>query len=502
MAYRLTPFAPLGLDEPLLTLLLDQHHASTLPRLDKLWTYFRNPLTPASRASARGWYRQGQEIGLPPRVLGDPALALDDRAVLRREVVIENDIAWRIQAMVDFIFGKPLTIVSTAATESKRRLIERILDRVWEQSGGVALLQDMALLAHVFGHVDLVVRAASHHAAPVDPSDPHALDKLLPILDDIRVELIDPRRGVPLTSPRDYRDLSAYLINVEHATNTVEPTTTSPLSIIRRAWQGATQSPGERRRASTLEVISADRRQLYHDGRLVLDEDLGWSQGRIPVVHIQNIAQPFHYSGLSDVEPLIPLQDELNTRLSDRACRVTMQSFKMYLAKGLEGFDTAPVAPGQLWTTDNPDASISEFGGDASCPSEDAHIEGVREAFDKVSGIPPLAGGVVRAKVGNLSSANALRITLMGVLAKTQRKRVTYGRGIAQASALILAALDHAGALSTTEEERAVRLEWSDPLPEDITRQVQAAQGKVDLGVPRERVLAELGYAPGDPGIG
>lgn len=498
MAYRLSAFSNVGLDEALLNLVLDEHRATAIPRLEKLWTYFRNPLTPAGRGSPRGWYRQGQEVGLPPRVLGDPNLALDDRAVLRREVVIENDIAWRIQAMVDFMFGKPVTIVSTADDETKRRLIERILDRVWEQSGGITLLQDMALLGHVFGHADLVVRAADRRAPEVDPSDPGALDKLLPILDDIRIDLVDPRRGIPIGNPRDYRDLSAYLISVEHATNTVEAPASSPLSILRRAWQ----APLTRKRAATLEILSAQRRQLYENDRLVIDEDLAWTQGRLPVVHVQNMAQPFHYNGLSDVEPLIPLQDELNTRLSDRACRVTMQSFKMYLAKGLDGFDSAPVAPGQLWTTDNPDASITEFGGDSTCPSEDAHIEDIREALDKASAIPPLAGGVVRAKIGNLSSANALRITLMGVLAKTERKRVTYGRGIAQVCSLILAALDHAGALSTTEEERAVRLEWNDPLPEDITRQVQAARGKVDLGVPRERVLAELGYAPGDPGIG
>lgn len=498
MAYRLSAFSNVGLDEALLTLVLDEHRGTVHPRLEKLWTYFRNPLTPAGRGSPRGWYRQGQEVGLPPRVLGDPALALDDRAVLRREVVIENDIAWRIQAMVDFMFGKPVTLISGAREQSKRRLIERILDRVWEQSGGVGLLQDMALLGHVFGHVDLAVRVKPHHAAPVDPDDPHALDKLLPILDDIRIEVIDPRRGVPLTSPRDYRELAAYIISVEHQTNSVEPTSSSPLSIIKRAWQG---TPGTRRRAETIEILSAEHRQVYEDGRLIIDEDLAWTQGRIPVVHIQNIAQPFHYNGLSEVEPLIPLQDELNTRLSDRACRVTMQSFKMYLAKGLDGFDTSPVAPGQLWTTDNTDASIAEFGGDSSCPSEDTHIEGVREAFDKVSGIPPLAGGVVRAKVGNLSSANALRITLMGVLARTARKRITYGRGMAQASALVLAALDHAGALRTTDEDRAIRLEWIDPLPEDAAREVAAAQGKIDLGVPRERVLAEMGYAPGDPGI-
>ena len=256
MPHRLSAFSNVGLDEALLNLVLDEHRATAIPRLEKLWTYFRNPLTPAGRASTRGWYRQGQEVGLPPRVLGDPALALDDRAVLRREVVIENDIAWRIQAMVDFIFGKPVTIISTAKDPSKRRLIERLLDRVWEQSGGISLLQDMALLAHVFGHVDLAVRARPRHAAPVDPAHDHALDALRPILDDIRIDAIDPRRGIPITSPRDYRDLSAYLISVEHATNTVEATPNSPLSIIRRAWQ----SPAARKRSATLEVLSASRR--------------------------------------------------------------------------------------------------------------------------------------------------------------------------------------------------------------------------------------------------
>src|SRR5690606_944669 len=108
-----------------------------------------------------------------------------------------------------------------------------------------------------------------------------------------------------------------------------------------------------------------------------------WLPHDLPVVHIQNIAQPFRYEGLGEVEPLIPLQDELNTRLSDRASRVTLQSFKMYLAKGLDGFERAAVGPGQIWSTDNPDAQITAFGGDADSPSERDHIGEVREALDK-----------------------------------------------------------------------------------------------------------------------
>jgi hypothetical protein len=104
----------------------------------------------------------------------------------------------------------------------------------------------------------------------------------------------------------------------------------------------------------------------------------------VPVAHIQNVAQPFAYHGIGEVEPLIPLQDDLNTRLSDRANRVTMQSFKMYLAKGVDGFERTPVGPGVLLSTDNENASITAFGGDAASPSEDRHIDELREALDKL----------------------------------------------------------------------------------------------------------------------
>ena len=62
---------------------------------------------------------------------------------------------------------------------------------------------------------------------------------------------------------------------------------------------------------------------------------------RVPIVHIQNMPQPLSYSGLSEVEPLIALQDELNTRLSDRANRI-VQAFKM-IGKGIEQFTEPPV---------------------------------------------------------------------------------------------------------------------------------------------------------------
>jgi hypothetical protein len=73
----------------------------------------------------------------------------------------------------------------------------------------------------------------------------------------------------------------------------------------------------------------------------------------------------------------------------------------------------------------------------------------------------------VQGKVGNLTSANALRITLVGLLAKTDRKRLNYGRGIAAMSSLVLEALDAAGILTTRPEDRGVEIDFADPLPSD-----------------------------------
>ncbi|MDX2148399.1 MAG: phage portal protein [Planctomycetota bacterium] len=467
-----------------------RHQRRVAPRIHKLWLYYRNDL--AETRSTRGWYRQAQEAGLPPRVTGAPAfdspfdlgvrsensIVLDDRARGRREVVVENDIAWRIHAMVDFMFGKPVRVMSTARDERLRQRIEQILDAAWEASGGIALLQDAALLGHVFGYVDFLVRVDPAIASL--PGDAPAAT----LARAVRIEVVDPLRGTPILDPDDYRVIRAFATHDE-----------------REALELDAEHPGRRRRINVTEILADGWRRVFEDGRLIERSPLRLPAGETGVVHVQNIAQPFRYEGLSEVEPLIPLQDELNTRLSDRAHRISMQCFKMYLAKGIDGFGVTPVGPGQVWSTDNEDASIEAFGGDANSPTEEQHILEIREAIDKVSGVPPIASGVVRAKIGNLSSANALRITLMGVLSKTARKRVSYGRGMAGVCRLILGALDIAGVLKTGEDDRGVRFDWPDPLPDDLREKVATAEARVRLGVPPERIAQELGFAPTDPGI-
>lgn len=507
MSFQLEPFQTIGLDEALLSVLIDEHETVTLPRLTRLWSYFRNALGEPDDLGATH-SAPAQSIGLPRRLLDPRRARNDDR--FEREIVIENDIGWRIHTLVDFMFPTAPKIVSLARTDESRSVIEAILQAVLEGNGAAAMWQNAALLGSVYGSVDFLVHAdalatlgrstfASTHAVAESsgeaPSN-HAVENLATrIGSSVRIETVEAPRAIPLLNRADYRIIDAYVIHYEQLTNDV--TQDGMLARLSRAISPRFGARPRRATTQVTEVYSAARFQRYEDGELVAETVN--RLGRLPVIHVQNLSQPLFYEGLSDVEPLIPLQDELNTRLSDRANRVTMQSFQMWLGKGIEGFANRPIGPGQMWVTDNLDASIEAFGGDADSPSEAAHIEELREAIDKASGVTPAAAGHIKAKIGNLTSENALRISLMGTIAKIKRKRITYGAGIEQLCELILHALDVFGVYRTDPADRRVRLVWSDPLPGDESRRIDDALAKAQLGVPGDTLRAELGYPDDEP---
>jgi len=495
-----TTQSPVFNDE-LVALLIQQHRSSTRPALQRLWDYYRNELDFDGGDDVRA-FSAAQEVGLPRRLREVPTRQ-GPAGPNRREVVVENDIAWRIHTLVDFMFGRPVTIESAAEDRDLAELIERVLRCVFDANGGVTLLQEAALLGSIYGHVDFLLRAdqiglinkhfsggssAADRTSDRAPSRPVDPERVMRHAAQLQIETVEALRAIPLMNASDYRKLDGYVLHYTQPVHRVDQGSFLSRLVDRKGRHG---------RQATVEVTerwSTDRVRIEHDGRVV--EQRTNPLGVLPVVHIQNLPQPFCYEGLSEVESLIPLQDELNTRLCDRANRVTFQSFKMYLGKGIDNFLEMPVAPGQMWMTHNLDATIESFGGDSDSPSEAAHISEIREAMDKTSSVTAVAAGLLRGKVGNLSSENALRVTLMGLLARTEKKRITYGRGIEQLCGLILRALDVAGVLPTTPSERRVRLHWPSPLPEDTSQRLKDAEIKLRLGVPREVVLAELGYDP------
>jgi len=491
--------------------LVDERSIDTQTHFTKLWEYYTNPRQDVNsigdsvrKVNELGrCYVQAQEYGLPPRITGLVHSANAGvfggrrvRDVQRKEVVVENDIAWRINAAVDFLFGKPISFVSKSPVSQKRAKIESILKVVFAANGGVEFFQDMAVLGSVYGFVDCLVRPGDEIYSMLDTGysresrigNQETSEDVLKLARTIDLELIEAPRALPVLEEGDYEKIRYYVQHFYQKKNALSRRS----SFLAKLLSPSRRSNDARQVVAVTEITSALAWQRYEDKELVAEGELPW--GFLPVVHIQNIAQPYYYEGLSDVESLIPLQDELNTRLSDRASRITFQAFKMYLGKGIEGFEDRPVSPGRMWYTDNPEAAIEEFGGDAATPSEDLHIAEIREAMDKASGVPPLVAGVLKSKLGNFTSAVALRLTLMGMLSKTERKRFTYGEGLKKICKMVLAMLDRANIYKTSEADREIDIIFPSPLPENMMEKLKEAQIKKELGVPTEQVLRELGY--------
>jgi hypothetical protein len=493
--------------------LVDTQSVDIQTHFGRLWDYYTNPRIETAGSGAHDrkvnesgrCYVQAQEYGLPSRITGLVHSAQtgifgarDMNQVQRKEVVIENDIAWRVNAAVDFLFGKPITFVSKSPDGQKSAEIETILKALFAANGEIGFLQDMAVLGNVYGFVDCLVRpgdeiieratsSTSHHPS-TNSRDGKSLDDVLRLAQTIDLELIEAPRALPVLDENDYKKIRYYVQHFQQKKNALSRKN----SFLSKLLSGGRRGGDSRQVVAVTEITSADAWQRYEDKELVAEGELPWAF--LPVVHIQNIVQPYYYEGLSDVEPLIPLQDELNTRLSDRASRITFQSFKMYLGKGIEGFEDKPVSPGRMWYTDNPEASIEEFGGDSATPSEALHINEIREALDKVSAVTPIVAGLLKDKVGNLTSAVAIRLTLMGMLAKTERKRFTYSEGLRRICKMVLGMLDTANIYKTSEVDRQVDILFPSPLPENMTEKLNEARMKKDLGVPTEQVLRELGY--------
>ncbi len=514
MAFNLKIFEDSTLKESFVQWLIQSHWPIWFSRFHRLWEYYQNRLIgpvsfedPDGRCaeSARP-YLQAQEMGLPPRITGRLYDSPDGieagravRDIRRKEVVTENDIAWRISAMVDFLFGKRVSFVSRASEPSRRRDIQTLLDAVFEANGGPAFFQDLAVLGAVYGFADCIVRPSARLNALLQAASPGrsvqssdaflSLPGIHPFASEIALDLVEAPRALPVLEEDDCRTIRYYIQHFLQERNEPE----QPPVLLERFFRKRSVPAGRRKTAVT-EIIGPHSFQRYEDFQCVAEgpNPLGY----IPVVHIQNLSQPFAYEGISDVEQLIGLQDELNTRLSDRANRLTMQAFRMYLAKGIEGVGEKPVSPGRMWCTDNENASIQEFGGDDNCPSENLHILDIRDAMDKISGVTPVVAGVLKNKIGHLTSGVALKMTFMGMLTRNSRKQYTYGRGLRQIAEMILDIFDRSGLFRTTPEERQLDVRFPNPLPEEPAEQLKTAQLKKDLGVPAKEILRELGYEP------
>jgi hypothetical protein len=111
MAFNFSIFDSGQLDEAYVAWLVGEQGLDQVLHYERLWSYYRNEMIEASGVGDENSlpYRQEQEVGLPSRLTGVRYNAFGGigapqqvAGVQRKEVVIENDIGWRIDTLVFF----------------------------------------------------------------------------------------------------------------------------------------------------------------------------------------------------------------------------------------------------------------------------------------------------------------------------------------------------------------------------------------------------------------
>ena len=211
----------------------------------------------------------------------------------------------------------------------------------------------------------------------------------------------------------------------------------------------------------TVEIWSDQRYRLIVGSTTVHDGPNPY--GFIPFVVIPNLQPPNSRWGQSDLVDLIPLNRELDERMSDQADVIRYHADPPVVFRGVEEHSDLPVGPGTVWDLPrDADVSLLEWHGNA--PALQDHIDRVLRALYEVTETPRTSFG----DSGRLLSGVALETELHPLVQRTLRKRVSWSAALRRCNQMLLLLAERVSGLPPgTFAPYRSQIVWPPMLPRD-----------------------------------
>ncbi len=210
--------------------------------------------------------------------------------------------------------------------------------------------------------------------------------------------------------------------------------------------------------------------------------------GVIPFVHVPNLPAPNSVWGRSDLADVIPLNRELNERLSDQADVIRFHADPPVVFTGVESHDAVRVGPGTVWDLP-PGADVKLLEWRGAAPAVREHLELVLRALYETAETPRSAFG----DNGRQLSGVALETELRPLIQKTLRKRVVWTAALRRRARLIFQIAERVGLLPEgTARALRPRVIWPPLLPQDLAREVANNVALVSAGLRSHRTAMNL----------
>lgn len=251
------------------------------------------------------------------------------------------------------------------------------------------------------------------------------------------------------------------------------------------------------------EVVTRDTISYYIDNELV--EEIPNILREINIVQIKNIPLAGESRGQSDLKSIIPLQKELNAKVTDVSDIINYHSAPITIIQGAKSKNLEKGAK-KVWGGLPKDAKVYNLELNSDLNASNNFISTIKTAIHELSNTPEDSLGG-KSAVSNTTGV-ALQIKYAPLLEKTWLKRQTYGGGIKDVCRLVIKLLRVKGSdeerkllndlMSTSEGIKKVfdiTVTFPDPLPKDEMVQLQIIAQKMNLGLEEpEGALKELGY--------
>ena len=251
------------------------------------------------------------------------------------------------------------------------------------------------------------------------------------------------------------------------------------------------------------EVVTRDTISYYIDNELV--EEIPNILREINIVQIKNIPLAGESRGQSDLKSIIPLQKELNAKVTDVSDIINYHSAPITIIQGAKSKNLEKGAK-KVWGGLPKDAKVYNLELNSDLNASNSFISSIKTAIHELSNTPEDSLGG-KSAVSNTTGV-ALQIKYAPLLEKTWLKRQTYGGGIKDVCRLVIKLLRVKGSdeerellndlMSTSEGIKKVfdiTVTFPDPLPKDEMVQLQIIAQKMNLGLEEpEGALKELGY--------
>ena len=211
----------------------------------------------------------------------------------------------------------------------------------------------------------------------------------------------------------------------------------------------------------------------------------------VPVHHFKNRDQGWDY-GQSELKSVVPVQNALNKSVIDLIAAADVSAFAILYMLG-DSMPNPSFTPGSMITSKTATAFGRVPGEDLtplirlkdSFAMEVARVTRTPLHYFQISGQRPAEGTLKQEEVGLVSKVEKAQVDF----GNTWEDAMRMGLRLAQVYGEGFPALDEHAIIST---------QWANAQTRDEAAEIERAQGKKALGIPAERLWAELGYSQQD----